>query len=287
MRVAVNGVRLFVDVDGSSLVADGPRMREKPTLVLLHGGPGADHAIYKPAFAQLSDLAQIIYYDHRGNGRSDDGPPEQWTLDQWADDLAGLLDVLGIERPIIYGASFGGFVAQAFAARHGHRMGGLVLANTSAKVDFEVIYAAFESIGGPKAGAVARTYWSDPTPERRQAYFETCLPLYAVRGMDPDVVARMTVKGPVAMHFNGPNNEHGQFDYRAALSTVTCPTLVLAGARDPIMPAAFSEVIRDSLTNCDVTYHCLENAGHLLERDTSETFFGLLRHFIKETAPCD
>lgn len=50
MHVLVNGVHLFFDVEGASLVPDGPVMRGKPTLVLLHGGPGFDHSIYKPAY---------------------------------------------------------------------------------------------------------------------------------------------------------------------------------------------------------------------------------------------
>ena len=76
MHVFINGVRLFFDVEGAKLVPDGPAMREKPTLLLLHGGPGFDHSIYKPAYAALADIAQIIYLDHRGNGRSDDGARE-------------------------------------------------------------------------------------------------------------------------------------------------------------------------------------------------------------------
>ncbi len=74
--------------------------------------------------------------------------------------------------------------------------------------------------GGPQAGRVARAYWSAPTPERRQRYFETCLPFYSVTPMDPDVTARMIVKAPVAMHYNGPRNEMGPFDFclRRAMS---------------------------------------------------------------------
>ena len=68
MRVLVNGVHLFFDVEGASLVPDGPSMREKATLLLLHGGPGFDHSIYKPAYSSLADRAQVIYPDHRGNG---------------------------------------------------------------------------------------------------------------------------------------------------------------------------------------------------------------------------
>ena len=87
MHVSVNGVRLFFDVEGAKLVPDGPVMREKPVLLLLHGGPGFDHSIYRPAYSALADVAQIVYLDHRGNGRSEDGPRESWNLAQWGDDV--------------------------------------------------------------------------------------------------------------------------------------------------------------------------------------------------------
>ena len=280
MRIEVNGVRLFVDVEGAGWVPDGPKLRQKPTLILLHGGPGADHSIYKPEFSKFSDLAQIVYVDHRGNGRSDEGEPALWTLDQWADDLHALIQTLGIEQPILYGASFGGFVAQAFATKYPDTPGALILAATSAKVDFEVIFDAFTRIGGAEAGSVARTYWSGPTPERRQAYFEHCLPHYSVSTLDPDKIARMLVKNPVAMHFNGPENEMGQFDFRQALPRVTCPTLVLSGDRDPMMPVPFSDTIAASLTGADVTHITLKNAGHMLEADQPEAFFDHIRSFI-------
>ena len=50
MKVLVNGVHLYFDIEGAGLVPDGPSMRSKPTLLLLHGGPGADHSLYKPAY---------------------------------------------------------------------------------------------------------------------------------------------------------------------------------------------------------------------------------------------
>src|SRR6476659_8330186 len=118
MYVHVNGARLYVDVEGAGLVPDGPRMREKPTLLLLHGGPGFDHALFKPAFSAVADIAQVIYYDHRGNGRSGGDDPATWNLAQWGDDVKGLCDALGIAKPIVLGHSFGGYVAQAYATRH-------------------------------------------------------------------------------------------------------------------------------------------------------------------------
>ena len=133
MHVLVNGVRLFFDVEGAKLVPDGPAMRERPTLLLLHGGPGFDHTIYKPAYSALADIAQVIYLDHRGNGRSDAGPKESWTLAQWGDDVRAFCDALGIEKPIVLGVSFGGMVAMAYATRHPSHPGKLILITTEAK----------------------------------------------------------------------------------------------------------------------------------------------------------
>ncbi|MEA2944615.1 MAG: hypothetical protein QOD09_5144 [Bradyrhizobium sp.] len=68
---------------------------------MLHGGPDADHSIYKPDSSALAEFAQIIYLDHRGNGRSDAGPKEAWTLAQWGDDVRAFCDILGIHNPIV------------------------------------------------------------------------------------------------------------------------------------------------------------------------------------------
>ena len=96
MRVLVNGVYLYFDVDGSALRAHGDEMRELPTLLLLHGGPGVDHSLYKPAFSALTDVAQVVYLDHRGNGRSERGAHDSWNIAQWADDVAAFCNTLGI-----------------------------------------------------------------------------------------------------------------------------------------------------------------------------------------------
>jgi len=60
MHVTVNNTRIHIDVEGAGLVPDGASMRERPTLVLLHGGPGFDHSLFKPVFSELTDIAQII-----------------------------------------------------------------------------------------------------------------------------------------------------------------------------------------------------------------------------------
>ena len=131
MHVMVNGVRLFFDVVGEKLIPDGLRMRERPTVLLLHGGPGFDHSMFKPAFAPLADVAQLIMLDQRGNGRSDHGEPRLWRLAQWGDDVKAFCDILGIEKPIVLGYSFGGFVAQSYAIRHPDHPSKLILYSTA------------------------------------------------------------------------------------------------------------------------------------------------------------
>jgi len=84
MHVIVKRVRLFFDVEGAKFVPDGPVMREACP---------ADAAwrarrrpLHLPArHSALADIAQIVYLDHRGNGRSEDGPRESWNLAQWGD----------------------------------------------------------------------------------------------------------------------------------------------------------------------------------------------------------
>lgn len=281
MRITVNGVRLYVDIEGAGLVVDGRLMREKPTLVLVHGGPGADHSLYKPGFSSLSEICQIVYYDHRGCGRSDDGPRESWTLAQWGDDLKALCDTLGIERPIVLGTSFGGFVAQAYATRHPGHPGRLILVTTAAKVDFPTIYAAFERIGGVAAGEAARAYWSAPSTETRPRYLDICLPLYNVRARGPaDWMTRAISRNETGIHFNGPANEQGRMDFREALSSVTCPVLVMAGERDPIMPPVFSEAIAAALPAGLVRLERFAGCGHAIAPDDPEGFYRSIRDFI-------
>lgn len=280
MFVQVNGARLYFDVEGAGLVPDGPALREKPTLLLLHGGPGFDHALFKPAFSALSDIAQVVYYDHRGNGRSSGRDPAEWTLAQWGDDVKGLCDALGIEKPIVFGHSFGGFVAQAYATRHPSHPGKLILADTAAKVDFETMFAAFERVGGPQAAAIARVHWLNPTLESRAKFLEVCFPLYRAK---PDVnpsVNRSIMKAEIALHFNGPNNEQGRMDFRAALARVQCPTLVFCGGRDPVMPMAFSETIAASLPPRLVRFERFPESGHVPFLDEQERTFALMREFI-------
>src|SRR2546425_8367168 len=127
MRGLVNGVRLFLDPEGAALVPSGSRMVQRPAVIALHGGPGADNSTLRPALTPLSKIVQIVYLDFRGHGRSEDGPVDSWTVTQLADDVAAVCDRLDLEHPIIYGQSFGSIVAMKYAIRHPDQPRALVL----------------------------------------------------------------------------------------------------------------------------------------------------------------
>ena len=136
MQVDVNGQRLWFDVEGLALVPDGPEMRERPTVLLLHGGPGSfDHSYFKPDFARLSDIAQVVYLDLPGHGRSEWGDPASWSFETCADSVRDFCDTLGIARPVVYGHSLGGFVAMVYAIRHPRHARALVLQSAFARFD--------------------------------------------------------------------------------------------------------------------------------------------------------
>ena len=109
MKVAANGVDLFFDVEGTWLVADGPWMRERPSIVLLPTGPGLDHSLYKEHVGpELARDAQVVYLDLRGSGRSDWSSEEHWTLDTWVEDVLQFCDAVELQRPCFLGTGVGG-----------------------------------------------------------------------------------------------------------------------------------------------------------------------------------
>jgi len=282
VRIRVRDTTLFFDVEGAALVPDGPRMREKPTLLLLHGGPGFDHSSFKPSFSALAGDAQLVYLDHRGNGRSEGRDPAGWTLAEWADDVRAFCDALGIERPVVLGQSFGGMVAMAYAARHPSHPGKLVLSSTTARTRLERIVAAFGRLGGPAAAQAARAYWETPGPETLPEYTRQCFPLYSRKPRDPDANARTVWNLEVMFHFGG--GEDRSMDLLPDLARVRCPTLILAGEDDPITPPEDSVDIAAALPPECTRLVRFPGCGHGVFRDDPEAAFAEIRRFLAEPA---
>ena len=282
MRISVGDCRLFVDVEGLGLVPDGPTMRSRPVVLALHGGPGLDHTSFKPRFGTLADVAQIVYYDHRGQGRSDRSTPDRWNFDQWSDDIVALCDALGIETPIIYGVSFGGMVALHHATRHPGHAAGYVLDSTAAFPDIEAMLEVFERLGGDDARDAAQSFWTDPTDAAMGRYWATCMPLYNRRTQPDaaDTAARSLEHGNFELFQHWSLGEQRTMDLRSSLDRVVDPVLLLAGEDDPVTPVAGARLIADALGPDRCRLEVFADCGHGTVRDQPDAAYAAIRSFI-------
>jgi len=278
MRVQVGDIRMFFDVDGAKLRPDGPKMREVPTVLLLHGGPGFDHSNFKPDFSRLSEIAQVVYLDHRGNGRSDRGDISKWNLPQWGDDIPAFCEALQIERPIVMGVSFGGMVAMSYATRHPEHPVKLILASTAARMRPDRSLDMFEQLGGVEVRGAAERFFANPGKETLPDFEKKAFPVYNRTPMGPEFTARSVTNFDLTYDFF--RNESKTFNFLPELSRIKCPTLVTSGNRDPITPLADSQDIAAAIPREHVRLEIFEGAGHGAHRDEPDRYFKVLNEFI-------
>jgi len=281
MFIDVEGAKIFFDTAGSELAIDGERMVKRPTLIVMHGGPGFDHSTLRPYFDRFADAFHVVYIDHRGNGRST-GDPATWTLARWADDVKAFCDALGIEKPLVYGNSFGGMVAMAYASRHPNHPAKLVLSSTAARVRLDLTSRIMEERGGAEARAIAERFWTSRDDAAYADYMRVCMPLYNPPGENSEEQAaarrRAITRPETGRHFS--LGEMRSMDMRPDLAKIQCPALVLAGTYDPITPVVCSEEIRDALPTGIAQLEIFEGAGHGVHRDQPEKAEAVLRRFL-------
>jgi pimeloyl-ACP methyl ester carboxylesterase len=293
MFVQLVDVRLFFDVEGAKLVPDGSAMREKPTLLLLHGGPSLDHSTFRPAFSALSDLAQVIYLDQRGHGRSERSEAKHWSLGQWAEDVYAFCQALKIERPIVLGTSFGGYVAMAYAIRYPEHPAKLILVSTSARGTAIAarqvnMRASFERVAGKTASLVAQKAFDERTLEAFEEYSRVCGPFYNPTPPHPDAVKRTVRNADVLLYFERAEGEGAIFDFTSDLPLIRCPTLVISGDEDPITPVKEQQVIVNSMQPGLATHLRFPKCGHGVLRDNAAGLIRAVADFVSDkTAPHD
>jgi len=267
---SINGTELYVETVGSG-----------PALLLLHGGLGLDHTYFRPYFDQLSDQSTLIYYDHRGNGRSarPDDFAAELTFDNLVADAVGVLDHLGIERATVLGHSYGGFIAQPMAAAHPDRVEKLVLANTVPAFDYQPMPS-----GTDEQLAAFGALFSGPTTddEHWRSLWTTVAPLYVHR-FDAEENARIDA----ATHYSAAawNTAAGllaTFNTVDQLPGIDAPTLSLTGAHDFITPPEpGAERIANLIPNAEVAI--FDNSGHYPFIEEQAAFFARLRTFLGHT----
>jgi proline iminopeptidase len=276
MQVEVNGTRLWFDVDGPALVPDGPAMRERPTVVLVHGGPGGyDHSYFKPDFAPLTRKAQLVYLDLRDHGRSARHDPADWSFEVCADDVRAFCDIVGIAKPIVYGHSMGGFVAMLYGARHPGHAAALVLQSTMARFDLARLVEGFRRVGGDDVAELARRdYGGDPVSDEEWA---RVFAAFGPRVPDKQQLARRIRNAELGAHGMELMRE---FDIVDQLARIDCPTLVCVGELDPGTPVEASREIVDALPPGIGRLAVIEQAGHFPWKDVPEQYFAVIENFV-------
>jgi pimeloyl-ACP methyl ester carboxylesterase len=276
VEVAVNGTRLWFDVDGPSLVPLGSTMDERPTVVLLHGGPGSyDHSYFKPDFSALSAHAQVVYLDLRDHGRSARQDPNDWTFEVCADDVRAFCDAVGITRPVVYGHSMGGYVAMLYAARHPGHAAALVLQSTNARFDLDRLVEAFRALAGDDVAELARRSYTDDSESD-----EEWARVFAAFG--PHVPDKEQLTRRMRNDALGP---HGMallrgFNAVEQLTRVDCPTLVCVGDRDSVTPVDASREILDALPAGIGRLELIAGAGHFPWLDDPVAYWLVIGEFL-------
>lgn len=284
MRAAIRGTEIFFDVEGAGLVPDGPRMRERPTAFVIHGGPGSDHSGFKPGWSALTDTVQLVYFDHRGQGRSLRGDPDRYTLDENADDMEALRRHLGLGPIVSLGTSYGGMVAMAHAARYPEAVSHLALMVTAAHGGF--IPRAMEILaerGTEEQKSLTAKVWEGGFEDEGELkrFFRVMGPMYA-RRHDPataeDGLARAIHSVEPLNRAFRPGGVLRRFDLRPLLPRITAKTIVIAGKHDWICPPEFSEEIHRLIPGSE--YVLFEGSSHSLRVDEPERLFATLRRFV-------
>ncbi len=281
MQIEVNGSRLWFDVDGPALMPEGSEMRQRPTVVLIHGGPGVyDHSYFKPDFAVLAEYAQVVYLDLRGHGRSDWGDAGAWTFEACADDVRAFCDALGIAKPIVLGHSMGGPVVLLYGARHPGHAAGIVVQSGFARWEPPRLVEGFRRAAGDEVAEIARrSYAGESVPDEEWAR------VFAAFGLHlPD--ADRKAHTPQNLELNTQGMELiRRLDIVDQLCHVECPVLVSVGELDPVTPLAAAEEIVGALPQGIAQFEVIEGAGHFTWMDAPERYWPMIVDFIRSTTP--
>ena len=279
MHVYANGTRLWFDVDGPALVPDGSEMRQLPTVVLVHGGPGVyDHSYFKPDFARLAEHAQVVYLDLRGHGRADWGDAAAWSFETCADDVRAFCDAVGIARPIVFGHSMGGPIVLLYGARHPGHAAGLIVQSGFARWDAPRLVEGFRSVAGDEVAEIAgRSYAGEEVPDEEWAR------VFAAFGPHrPD--KEREAHTPKNLELNAHGMELiRRLDIVDQLGRVDSPTLVSVGELDPVTPIAAADEIVDALPKGVAQLEVVEGAGHFTWMDAPDRFWPMMIEFINST----
>jgi pimeloyl-ACP methyl ester carboxylesterase len=235
---AVNGVRIYHEVAG------------RGTPIILITGLGGDVSFWKRHMPPLSARHKVIAMDGRGSGRSDAGG--DFTVRDMADDAAGLLRSLGIDRAHVVGWSMGGNVAQEMVLSHPERVGALVLMSSYTRRPERSSFAIDSMIQAGLEGAAFDTIMA-----QMQAW---CMTESAFVGRRQRSIIK-TADGSLA-GFQGQKRALDGFDSRGRIRDIVAPTLILHGTDDIMVPPHYAEELHKGIQGSELDW--IDGAGHIM-----------------------
>lgn len=268
----VNGARLYYEINGSG-----------PTVIQI-GGAVNGHEGYGLITPHMTPHFSVIDYDHRGYGQSD-RPNQRYTMDTWVDDLAGLLDALGVERCHVHGGSMGGFIACLFAAKYPDRVDRLVFNGAVAKCDwmartnFLLWKRAAESFG-LDSDEVALLLLTHAFSRAYLDGMATGGSLHSLDWMKDSIRRNTSVEV-----FGDACDAMAETDVTGILGNVTAPTLVLHGTDDILTPldcgpdGAGARVIHEGIAGSEL--YLLDGCGHGVLFERPEEAVGKVIEFLE------
>jgi pimeloyl-ACP methyl ester carboxylesterase len=260
---------MYATVNGARLAYRDRGQGRPAALLLIHGFP-LDHRMWAAQLAGLSEQARVIAPDLRGFGRSAAAPAGPLTMDQHADDLAGLLDALGVGRAVVAGLSMGGYVAFAFWRRHRERVAALVLADTRAEGDSPQAQANRDASAAKVRAAGVAAIAGDMLPR-----------LLAPASLaNPRLVERMRTMmadQPAQTVIAALSGLRDREDSRPTLPTITVPTLVLVGEHDVLTPPAAAMAMAAAVPGARLVV--IPGTGHMSPMENPRVVNAALRNF--------
>jgi 3-oxoadipate enol-lactonase len=256
---SANGIVLHHQVFGQP---DGP------ALVFINS-LGSDFRIWQEVAPVFADRHRVVLYDKRGHGLSD-APPVPYAMDDHADDLLALLDVLNIESAALVGLSVGGMIAQRVAIRTPHRVRALTLCCTAVKIGTPETWA--ERISAVEQGGIAPIAenvlqrWF--TPSFRETHPYDCA---GWRNMLVRTPAHGYVGTCAAIRDSDLRNDAGR---------IKAPTLCVAGDQDGSTPP---EVVRGMAGLIPgARFALIDGAGHIPCVEKPAVLASLISQHLRE-----
>ena len=258
-----------VDVGGLKIAYR--RAGSGPPVVLLHGGI-TDSREWSGQLEQLSDRFALYAWDAPGCGASDDADERSFRLPDYADVLAGFIEQLGIDRPVVVGLSFGSGLALQFYERHPHLTTALVLVSPYAG------WAGSLTPGEVEARLAQAYRESDlPAEDFIPGWLPGLLTANAPSGLAEELTAIMADFHPAGYRMMA--RSFAEADLRDVLPTIETPLLVVAGEQDVRSPVAVAQRLAADAPHSE--FVVLPATGHMCNMESPAAFNAALVAFLE------